>query len=103
MRAAAASIAVLRPGGRWRIAVPDAYFSKYLVFLYFVCFHEMIYDIWYILAAITNSIHSEWYQKYSRAGPALVTVQSHMVMWSVDTLPQLFEVPPFFYKLPCND
>ena len=47
-----------------------------------------------------NSIRSEWYQKYSRAGPALVTVQSHMVMWSVDTLPQLFEVPPFFVNFP---
>ena len=33
MRAAAASIQVLRPGGHWRIAVPDAYFPKYLCFL----------------------------------------------------------------------
>ena len=31
MRAAAASIQVLRPGGHWRIAVPDAYFPKYVV------------------------------------------------------------------------
>ena len=29
MQAAAASIKVLRPGGHWRIAVPDAYFPKY--------------------------------------------------------------------------
>ena len=31
MRAAAGSFKVLRPGGHWRIAVPDAYFPKYLV------------------------------------------------------------------------
>ena len=42
---------------------------------------------------MTSLIHSDWYQQYGRAGPSLVTVQSHMVMWSVDTLPQLFEVP----------
>ena len=30
MRAAAASMKVLRSGGHWRIAVPDAYFPKYL-------------------------------------------------------------------------
>ena len=41
---------------------------------------------------MTSLIHSDWYQQYGRAGPSLVTVQSHMVMWSVDTLPQLFEV-----------
>ena len=34
LRAAAASIDVLKPGGRWRIAVPDAYFPKYLNILF---------------------------------------------------------------------
>ena len=35
MRAAAASIKVLRPGGHWRIAVPDAYFPKYFSLMHF--------------------------------------------------------------------
>ena len=34
LRAAAASFDVLKPGGRWRIAVPDAYFPKYLNILF---------------------------------------------------------------------
>ena len=38
-----------------------------------------------------SPVSSEWYQQYARAGQILST-QPHMVMWSVDTLPQLFEV-----------
>lgn len=68
MRAAAASMKALRPGGHWRIAVPDAYFPN------------------------------EWYQKYARAGQILST-QPHMVMWSVDTLPQLFEVAGYIVEI----
>ena len=125
MRAAAASIKVLRPGGHWRIAVPDAYFPKYFSDLYFsdywVCISLIIIFIpWYfpVLFLSQNSLKylnstklnlkiiastsiqcirliysmlSEWYQQYARAGQILST-QPHMVMWSVDTLPQLFEV-----------
>jgi len=69
MRAAAASIQVLRPGGHWRIAVPDAYFPN------------------------------EWYQQYARAGSKLVATQRHMVMWSVDTLPQLFEAAGYTVEM----
>ena len=44
---------------------------------------------------MTAFVNSEWYQQYARAGSSLVATQRHMVMWSVDTLPQLFEVTTF--------
>jgi len=60
---------VLRPGGHWRIAVPDAYFPN------------------------------EWYQQYARPGGKLVATQHHMVMWSVDTLPPLFEAAGYTVEM----
>ena len=117
MRAASASIQVLRPGAHWRIAVPDAYFPKYLfvLFLLLVIFfghwpvavfyayfpkyvvlssYPLINTSFSVKVIIINCFwtHSEWYQQYARAGSKLVATQRHMVMWSVDTLPQLFEV-----------
>ena len=108
MRAAAASIKVLRPGGHWRIAVPDAYFPKYvsdyhiysLVFscsFSLKCLNSIKVDLNMINSTCIQCIRlicsmlSEWYQQYARAGQIL-SPQPHMVMWSVDTLPQLFEV-----------
>ena len=44
MRAAAGSFKVLRPGGHWRIAVPDAYFPKYLASYFFN--HNIFQSIW---------------------------------------------------------
>ena len=43
---------------------------------------------------ITAFVNSEWYQQHVRAGHT-ETIQHHMVVWSVDTLPQLFEVITF--------
>ena len=114
MRAAAASIQVLRPGGHWRIAVPDAYFPKYLFCFCFLignffwsladccplCLFSkvsstiivVVDNFFYIKVIITAFTHSEWYQQYARPGGKLLATQPHMVMWSVDTLPPLFEV-----------
>ena len=83
MRAAAASIPVLRPGGFWRIAVPDAYFPKYLEHIDNFCENHN-----------NCFVNSEWYQQHVRAGHT-ETIQHHMVVWSVDTLPQMFEVITF--------
>ena len=58
--------------------LPDAHFPKYLILS-----SKLLKNAF---------VNSEWYQQYARAGPQLLTIQHHMVMWSVDTLPQLFEV-----------
>ena len=60
MRAAAASIQVLRPGGHWRIAVPDAYFPKYLCFLllFLVIFFWSLADCcpWCLFSKVSSTI-----------------------------------------------
>ena len=63
--------------------LPDAHFPKYLILL-----SKLLKNAF---------VNSEWYQQYARAGSALVATQHHMVMWSVDTLPQLFEVKTFTF------
>ena len=60
----------------------DAYFPKYL-------------DCTILLPLINAFLNSDWYQQKNRAGPQYNAIQHHMVTWSVDTLPQLFEVTTF--------
>lgn len=69
LQAAAASFVYLRPGGSYRIAVPDAYFP------------------------------SEWYQLNQRAGGDWVATQHHMVMWSKDSLLPLLQLAGYEVRL----
>jgi len=62
LQAAAASFSSLREGGHWRVAVPDGYFRN------------------------------DWYQKYGRPGGGMIATQEHQVMYTMNTLPPLFEL-----------
>ena len=69
-----------------------AYFEKEKIF--FKCLLRFEY-LAPSLKVNKSFCYSEWYQLRNRASPQLETIQHHMVMWSVDTLPQLFEVITF--------
>ena len=64
MRAAAASMKVLRPGGHWRIAVPDAYFPKYIKVFAWRLFSQ-------VFACIPKYFPDAYFSKYLPVFPII--------------------------------